>query len=248
MTIAQVAAQAGGTTTDNSATVARAYPGNVTAGNLIIAVVGKYDAGSVAFTSTDIAKSAGTATIGAFALHASDQNTGDTPHNIGVFSAIVSGSGSLTLTCTGSSGSYWEMGTDELSATGGWDGSRAEATADTNPTGGSTATTQISDDMTSAGAAVFVGGVEISTGNNVVSLTEDAAFTRIYREPDGTAHVVGISMLRIVTSGTTDRIESTSSSSELFIAAGVVLKEVGGGGGSVVGAIPIFSHIGGLGV
>lgn len=238
MTIAQVASQAGGTTTDVSATVSRAYPGNVTAGNIVVAIAGKYDVLSAAFAGGDIAKSAGAATLGAFALHATDKNTLDTPHNVAVWSAIVTGSGSLTLTVTGTAASYWWLATDELSATGGWDASRAEATADTNPTGGAVSTPQISDNMTSAAGAVFVGGVEISTGANLTDLTEDAAFTRIYREPDGGSHVVGIAMLRIVTTGTTDRIESTTtvSGNVDFIAAGVVLKEVA----AAVTSRPIF--------
>lgn len=232
MTIARVAAQGGGVTNNNAATVTRAYPGNVTAGNLIYATAGKYDPGSVAFLAGAIAKSAGTATIGAFALHAQDQNAGDTPHNVAVWSAIVTGTGSLTLTVTGTAGSYWVFGSDELSATTGWDASRAEATANTNPNGGAVSTAQISDDMTSAANAAFVGMIEVSTGLNVTDLTEDAAFTRVYHETDGTTGVVGTSMIRIVSSGTTDRIESATSSSGAidFIAAGVVLKEVGGGG------------------
>jgi hypothetical protein len=238
MSITRVASQGGGVTNNNAATVSRAYPGNVTSGNIVIVACGKYDPGSTVFLAGAVAKSAGTATLGAFALHAQDQNSGDTPHNVGVWSAIVTGTGSLTLTVTGSSGSYWVLATDELTATTGFDASRAEATANTNPNGGATSTTQISDDMTSAANAAFFGMVELSTGVNVTDLTEDAAFTRVYRETDGTSGTVGTGMIRIVSSGTTDRIESTTSSSgaQLFIAVGVVLKEIGGGGGSVLGS------------
>lgn len=237
MTISQVSGQAGGVTVDGSGTISRAYPSNVTVGNVICVAAGKYDLSSVTFSAGDVAKSAGTATIGAFTLHATDQNGSDLPHNVAVWTALVTGSGSLTLTVTGTAGSYWWLGTDELTSDVGFDSSREEATAQTNPVGGADSTPQFTGNMTSAGGAAFFGAIELSTGSNISDLTEDAAFTRIYREPDGTAHVVGIVMVRIVSSGTTDRIESSSTTTGNvpYIGAGVVLKEIGAAGDTLMG-------------
>jgi hypothetical protein len=221
VTISQVASQADGVTQDAAAGVTRAFPGNVTAGNLVYVGCAKYDTG-VSFTAGNCTKSAGTATIGTPTLDVVVQ-VGNIA--FGVWSAIVTGTGSLTLQIASTAGTYFALGSDELASTVGWDAARAEA----SNTGSGNSVTQITGNITSAGAAAFVGGVALDASANVADFTEQAAFTRIYLETDASLHEPGLTMLRIVASGTTDAIESsTSSGARTYVAAGVAYKESGG--------------------
>ena len=133
--------------------------------------------------------------------------------------------GSLTLALTSSQFSYVVFATDELNASGGWDSSRQEDT----DSGEGTSTTQVTGAMSSAGAAIFIGGINIEASVNATDWTEQAAFTRLYRETDGTSTECGLVMFQIVSGATTDAIESTTttSGSLIYNAAGAVLKEAG---------------------
>jgi hypothetical protein len=234
VTIAQVASQSGGVTTDSSDSVSRAYGSNVTAGNLVYVVCIKYVASGTPadFVAGDCTKSSGTATLGTIAL---DKQFRSTIFAVGIWSAIVSGSGSCTMQVSknateATNGDYWALGTDELSATTGWNSSRVED----SQTGTGTSTTQTTADLTTASGGAFVGGTTLDTGNNETTYAADGAFTQIYREPDGTAHAVGLSEIRISASGLTDAVSTTTSGSVIYHAAGVVYKEVSPGGGDVL--------------
>lgn len=238
MTITRVGAQGGGATFTNTANanvVERAFPANVTAGNLVYAVAIKYDPLPLAFLNAQLTvKSGSTATLSDQRMHVAKANSADLNQNIAIWSAIVATGGSLTLALTSSQFSYVVFATDELAATGGWDSSREEDTA----VGEGTGTAQAAAAMTSAGSAILIGGINIGSSVNSTDWTEQAAFSRLYREPDGSTTECGLVMYQIVGSGTTDAIESstTTSGSMIFNAAGVVLKEVGGAGGPAITA------------
>lgn len=225
MTITRVASQGGGVTFDNVSSASRAFPGNVTSGNTVTGQVSKYDPSSTGFAAGNLTKTAGSSTIGTVTLRDQAQNATDTAHNAGVFTIPVTGTGSLTLQVTSTAGSYIVFSTDELAASLGWDSTIQE---DTDSAQGN-ATPQVGGNMTSAGGAAFVGAVAISaTGDLTGDLVAQAAFTEIYKEPDGSVHETGVHMIRIVSSGTTDAIESASpaNGAQLYAAAGMVLREI----------------------
>lgn len=228
MSISQVASQAGGATVDASATASRAFPSNVTSGNLVYIGCSTYNGnGATTFTAGSCTKSAGTATLGTISL---DKQISDAGTNItaAIWSAVVTGSGSLTLQIAGTdANNYYAIGSDELSATNGWDGSRVETTN----SGTGNATTQTTGNMTSAGGAAFVGVTALGTGINETSYTKAAAYTQIYKETDGVNHQPGLIEIHIVSSGTTEAATTTLTGAKPYAAVGAVYKEVAGGGG-----------------
>ena len=192
--------QATGTQTASSSTTSCAFVSNVTAGSLIVVVVSNYAYAS-AFTASSCAKSAGTATIGTVALDRTSHITGGTPEQCAVWSAIVTGSGSLTMQVTGSAGNYWGIGIAEFS--GSWDASRTEGVNGATWGAGTGGTSRDTGNVTSAGGAVFVAGVAWDHGSTQ-TVTPDAAFTQIYEQEDAAAYTGHNSISRIVSSGTTD--------------------------------------------
>jgi hypothetical protein len=198
--------------------------GSITSGQLLVVVCGSYASPNQPFVLGDISKTAGTATLGSFALDKAYDN-GLNAHTA-IWSAIVTGTGTCTVTVSNRpSGAYFDIGAEAFN--GSWDGSRAEAS---NGASGSGTTAVSSGNATSAGAAVFVGVFDDVTG--ATSYTKDAAFTQLYVDA-GSPNNSG-SIYRIVSSGTTDAAEWTANASIDSAAAVVVYKEIAGG--SVVGA------------
>lgn len=221
MTITRVASQGGGVTVDASSTCARAFPGNVTSGNLVYFAAARDDnsTGAAAWTFSSLAKSAGTATIGTVSLDKTLQVGNST---VAIWSALVTGTGSLTLTATSSSACYYCAGSDELASDVGWSASRLEDSS----TGSGTSASQLTGNVTSAGAACFV-GVTSFIASGVQVINPEAAYTLLYKELDGNSHEPGITFFKIVSSGNTDAIESGSTNSNLYTIAGAVFKEGG---------------------
>lgn len=233
MTITNVGTQAGGSTTDASATALKAFGANVAVGSLIYATVCKFQTGGPAAIVAANCTITGTATItgGVFTL---DKQFTSANLEIAVLSAIVTGAGTCTINLAGGSGgaTYWVIGTNELAASSGWDAARVE----NSNTGSGTATPQLSGNIVGAnGTGCFVGATTLDTGANDGTYSEQAAFTRIYRETDGTAHAVGLIMQQIVAVNTTDAIESSTAGAQLYAAAGVIYKEVSAGAGPKIG-------------
>lgn len=233
MTITSVGTQAGGSTTDGSVTALKAFGANVAVGNLIYCVAIKFQTGGPTAIVAANCTITGTATIsgGVFTL---DKQFTSANLEIGILSAIVTGAGTCTINMAGGSvgATFWVLGTNELAASSGWDAARVE----NSNTGSGTATTQLSGNIVGAnGTGCFVGATTLDTGSNDGTYTQQAAFTRIYRETDGTAHAVGLVMQQIVASNTTDAIESSTAASELYAAAGLIYKEVSAGAGPKIG-------------
>lgn len=229
MTIAAVGGQLGGQVADSATSVSRAFGSNVSAGSLIIVVCEKFANSQDVFVAGDCTKSAGTATLDTITLDKEVSVQADTSQwvHTGIWSALVTGAGSCTMQVAGAvTGSYLHIATGEF--TGSFDGSRLE-TSNSNSTTSDSTTSAGTGNGTSAGAAMFVAGVAINTGSNI-AVTEDAAFSLIAEEQDGTAHVVGSAIYRIVTSGTTDEGSWTIGSANTgWCAALAVYKEAAGG-------------------
>lgn len=229
MAIAHV--QSGGTATDNATSASRATASNVTAGGLLVIEVTCYKgANNDPFVVGDISKSAGTATVGAFTLdiQRNFNYTGSFYMNTAIFSCLVTGTGTCTITVGGApSGSYWNVVVGEFS--GNWDAARVEATNSAEATTGAPS----SGDATSAGAALFIGGL---TTNTAVSTThtQDAAFSLMDEEEDGSAHITGAGIYEIVGGGTTDAASWTAPTTAEWAAVVAVYKEAAGGGGDPI--------------
>lgn len=237
-TIAAVASQAGKASGDATTGVSRAFGSNVSVGSMVLVICSRYTThGSDPYIAGDTTKSAGTATIGTVSLDKNYEiDDGDAAHiQVGIWSALVTGAGSLTMQCAGgASDDYITMASDEY--TGSFDGSRVEDT-DQGGSGSNGQTSAATGTLTSAGAGMFVGGIVIDGGANPTTMTRDGAFALIAEETNGAVHIPGSFIRQIVGSGTTDAVEwGTISGQNGWAAAGVVYKETGGGGGGTTNA------------
>lgn len=231
MAIAHAAGQSTGNHANNTTSLAVAFPGNITNGSLIVAAALIYSPSSDALLAGDLTKTAGTATIGTISLDNTPTNfqyNGDANYQkVGIYSALVTGTGSCTLTIAGApAGSYLLLALDEF--TGSWDSSRVESSS-TNNDGTDNTASGNSGNVTSAGAALFIGGIAIGA-SGTVTITPDGAFTQIFEDQSGATDNVGSAIYQIVSTGTTDRAEWTLSTNHSGYSAGVVLyKEAAGG-------------------
>lgn len=208
--------QEGGTTTPSASSGSRVMASNITAGNLIVVVACAQKGGIDPFVVGDVAQSAGTATVGTWSLDIAEEVDSAFDPHVGIFSTIVTGTGSATFTVTGVAGDYWVIAVGEYNSSTGWNSSRLEDTA--SATGASD--TPSSGDGTSAGVALFIGGTCL---DNAATITEDAAFALIDEEQNGEPEASAIR--RIVTTGTTDAA-SWSVSADDWAAALAVYKPV----------------------
>lgn len=202
MTIAIVAG-AGGSSFDNTTSGTFVFA-SVTAGSLIIIFCNRYSPGSQAFVSSDCTKSAGAATIGSVVLDSSVQivyGAGADTVACGIWSVIVSGTGSLTMQVGNmQTGSYFDV--DGAEFTGSFDSSRLESSNNgSSATDDSTAPS--TNNGVSAGAALFVAGLSVPDSPSM-SISPDGAFTTIFEQEDGNNHSPGSSIYQIVSGGTTD--------------------------------------------
>jgi len=219
--------QGNGTSTPNAASGSRAFTSNVTAGNKIVICAFRF-AGTDnddPFVAGDCAKSAGTATIGAVALGAEENiaYTGTSFINAGVWVADVTGTGSLTMTVTGTAGNYWGVVAIEINSDSGWDGTYLEDTIINATASDNTSCT--SGDATSAGKAIFIGVVNANSGS-AIAITPDVAFTTIFEQEDGTTQQTGSVIYKIVSAGNTDSFDWTLGNNDGWVCAGVVIKGV----------------------
>lgn len=226
--IVAVSGQAAGTENASDATsLSRAFTGNVTAGNLVVIKAAKYNSTtSVTFTSGNCTQSAGTATLGAISLDvqtglASTPASNDYIH-VGIWSAIVTGSGSLTMNVASSSSSFWVVSVNEFE--GNWDASRLEDTS-TGGTATDGVTAASTGTATSAGAALFTAMLGPNQSSNS-TITPDASYVQEYEQEDGATYMCGSALHRIVSSGTTDSCDWTiTAGNSGYVTALAVYKE-----------------------
>lgn len=214
--------QIGGSPTDSATSASHAFGSNVTAGNLLVIEVSAFKPSNDAFTVSDISKSAGTATLGAFSLDVSNNfnASGSDYINTAVFTCLVTGTGSCTINVGGApAGSFFNVAVLELSSSVGWGASRLESSnTATGATGASS-----SGNAASTGAAVFIGGLSTYT-NTTTAHTQDAAFSLMDEEED-VAHMTGAGIFRIVNSAETDAASWTAPTTFPWSAVVAVYKE-----------------------
>jgi hypothetical protein len=233
MTITAVAGQEGGTNADNTTAITRAFGSNVTAGNLIVVVAPVFASSAHTFVAGDCTKSAGTATLGTIALdaefHGNDGNP-SAPYAIGIWSALVTGSGSCTMQVAGlAAGSFLLIATGEYASDVGWGASRVDGTPATkqNQTDGSLAADTGS--MTSTAGGLFMAGVQINS-TAAVTIVKDLNLTQIYNN-DGSVNDCGNVSRRIVSSSTAYNPSWTLTNAHNgWCSAGVIYKETAASG------------------
>jgi hypothetical protein len=212
----------------------RAFASNVAAGSLVVVMV--WSSSATAFVAGNCTKSAGTATIGTVSLDKEndfDVGSGEIA-NAAIWSCLVTGAGSLTMNVAVPDGSYGTIAIGEYG--GSWDASRLEDSqvGQSATDGASTADTA---NMTSAGAALFVGAVAVMGSDVSTTCTANSPWTNIASENDNTAHQAGAAARNNYASGTTDTAGWTINVSGVtnrgWTAVGAVYKEASGGGGTV---------------
>ena len=209
---------------DAVTSLAITFGSNVAAGSLCVITIGRYsDTPQDSFVVGDLTKTSGTSTIGTIAL---DQTYDDSNLNVAVYSFLVTGAGSLTLTLdmTGSTNQYSSVCYGEYS--GSWDSTRKESS--TNGAG-NTSTTITTGNVTTAGGALLVAAAS-RIGGGVISITPGGSgWTQLVENEDDDTHQSFNSLRKIVTSGTTEAATwtfGTATDSRAVIAA---YKEVAGG-------------------
>ena len=236
MSLARVVGQASKAVADVATSVSKAYPSNVTAGNLLVLGVVKWnDSGADAFVVGDISQSAGTATLGTFTLDVQlDYNYISAFHIIvGLFSVPVTGSGSCTIQVAGGvAGSYWILGTQEYSGAD-VSGTRVAGTS----TGQAATGAPTTGTVASGGAGAFAGVVGTNT-LGATTHTPGADYTQIIEEEDGATHMTGAYEDRLVSGDTTDAADWTAPTLNASACVVAFYKEAAAGGdpeGSLLG-------------
>jgi hypothetical protein len=231
MTIAAVSSQAGKGLGDNATSMTKAYTNPVSTNSLVLIGAVKYPGTSDVFLAADCTKSAGTATIGTVTLDKQYQITNGASSFIalGIWSCLVTAGGTLTMQIAGMpSGSYGAVFTDEY--TGSFDSSRVDGTPAQGGSYTASQTAASSGNVTTAGAGLIFGVLGMDTSANPFSMTEDGAFSPVASETNGSSHMVGAAIRRIVTTGTTDAADWVIGSSNAgWAAIAVAYKEVAGG-------------------
>ena len=214
--------QVGGTPSGPGTSGARTFASDVTAGNLLIVVAHAQKQSLDPFVVGDISLSGGTATVGAWSMDIQRQLSTSNNPDVAIFSTIVTGTGSATVTVGGApADTYFNIAAGEFASSTGWDSSRLEA----SNSGTGTSTTPASGDATSAAGALFIGGFSGGLISNV-TITEDGAFTLIDEEEAGATYLPASAIYQIAGGGTTDAADWTVSSSTSWAAAIAVYKGV----------------------
>lgn len=228
MTIAAVAGQGNGSKLNGVTGVFRNMANPVKEGSLLVFQAMKHSNTTDAFLSADCAKNAGTCTLGPMTLDRTvqvDVGGGLGFCGMGIWSCICTGAGSLTIGITGQpSGSNMLIAVNEF--TGSWNATRQEAgNTGSSATDGDAAFS--SGNATSAGAAVFVGGLALDRNTGQTN-TPDGAFTVIWTDALST-DCNGSAGYRIVSSGTTDAYDGTQGTDNFGWTAGVQVYKEGPG-------------------
>lgn len=197
------------------------FPSNVTAGNRVVVSVSCYQTDHTNPPNTDdIAKTSGTATIGAWSRDGFaevDRGTGAWNY-AALFSAEVYTTGSLTVTVTGNgSNGSWALSCDELSANG-------TPIVEDGGTGNGSTGAAVTDDMVASGAAVWFGCATYG-GTGTDSVTEDSPWTMLQEHEDGGTGQMYQFCYRTSTGPTTDAASWSSPTTRYWAACGAVYRE-----------------------
>ena len=198
---------AGGGVVDGGTSIARSV-GSVTSGQCVIfgAVHLNLSGTDDPFVVGDLTQTAGSATISDIRLHGqAGGNFGGAGGNYGravVYSCLVTGSGTLTLTLAGQpTGTFLFAASEALN--GSWDTAREEAVAAGGLNTADAISSISSGNVTTAGAGIIIGMMVLNDGVNQ-TITEDGAFTLVAESQNGSTSAMGSMIYRIVATGTTD--------------------------------------------
>lgn len=251
MAIARVSGQLNDTTSVSAGeSYDIAFPGSLSVGDLVVGVVSRFAVGSrTAWADGGMTKIGGTGAIGTSTVAVQQVTAGTDTLDVAILTALVTTDGTLTLRFqTDANNYYWWAAICAYS--GNWDTSRLEASNSATATFSSTSNASPdSGNATSAGAALFVGGLAI--GHTDPSITEDAAFSLIGEEEDWDNGMAGSAIDRIVSSGTTDSASWSCIGAQIMEnnswgAVVAVLKESGGTNGDVTGVAGTATAAGGV--
>jgi len=195
------------------------FTGDVTEGNLIVVLASRRDNDtSPPFAVSDLTKTAGTCTLGTIAVDVD----GDT--KAGIFSIPVEGTGTLTLQLKAYLNGSWHAMALEYSGVD-VSGTRLEDSA----TGaGTTSDPSTSTTGDSAGAALFLAIVSVTTTNDV-TITPDAAWTQLFEFEIGSDYAkITNAIERIVSDATSDYANWTATLEWEWGAALAVYKAAAG--------------------
>jgi hypothetical protein len=240
VTVSAVVGQTTGANVGGASAVSDAFPGNITNGNLITVIAWSYNnTGVTTFVAGDCAKTAGTATIGTISLdkQLSADLGGGEYINVGIWSALVTGTGSATMQISNQpSDATIDISIAEFSTTTTWDAGRVTDSNAAQHTG----TNVNSGSASSSGVALFIGGFNINASSSGLALTTNNSFTDIYKRDGSGGDQPGGGAYRIVSTGTTTSSDYTSTNSGDSLALVVVYTPTGGGGASAF--IPIIGR------
>lgn len=209
----------------NSLPLTRAFPANVTTGSLIVVWAMQVVVGATPnyFQPSDITKSAGTATLGPITLDLSCCYRGDNCFDVVVWSAIVTGGGSLTMQCNGTTGAAFNLIVDEFS--GNWTANRLvdHSVYQEYQDGGPDPDSR---PASSTGAALMIGGLVTATAATDVQNVQNS-FTTIWEQLTPVTNPNGAATFRIVSSQTTTSALWTGSSNNNSICAALAVFQEG---------------------
>jgi hypothetical protein len=200
----------------NASSVDAVFDSNVTNGNLIVFVVG-VDPGQETWVAGDLAKQAGTATIGTIALDVQEYVGSD--YSVAIWSIPVTGTGSLTLRLSCAAGSTPYVSTIEVSGAD-VSGSRLYGT---NQNRDQAVGTLNSGTVATTGGGIFVGAGNMAGGTSYVIKSGWTSIESVQ---------VGIGY-RIVSGATTDSASWTEPTGNINCCIVAAYKD-GAGGGSIV--------------
>lgn len=223
MTIGVRAGSESGIFKDSIANPTQALGADVVAGDLVVVVGCREAGGTDPPAAGDCTKSAGTATIDTPVLdHYFEMNIVNGPVwvQVGIWSCLVTGGGTLTMQLDAGSAVYW--GSMSVGAySGSWDATRKE-TQNGAGDASDTVTAASSGSVTPAGKALLIGALQSGRSDNQ-PITEDSAnWALIAESEDGSAHAVGSVIRRIITATETRAAQWTLVTGHYGYAAAIV--------------------------
>lgn len=225
------------------------FPGAMTIGRLVQLKIGKADAGgNVLFVLGDCVKQAGTATISAITLDKQSSfdltNGGSAAWSqVGFYSSIVTGAGTLTLRVTMTAGTYCLGVAAEFPTSLGVDASRVESApaAATSATDITTSTSVSGPAVTSAAGGLVVGALGLDA-NGAITITPTSG-TQLAEQENGSSFLVGSAVYSIIGAGAftpTWTVDPGAQTVFGFNNITVLYKEIGGGPAqTLMGAISL---------
>jgi hypothetical protein len=212
MTITAVTGQKAGAIANSTTSVTRAYPNDVTAGNLALIGPWKFSLASALFVDGDVTKSAGAAVMAAPKVGKQNGFLYNAVNELDAASyySAITGSGPATMQLTAAVGSFIAISIDEYHSDRG--AIIPEPGVDNTATGNSAAPN--SGSVTSIGSyqSVFHAVMTTNNGGGNNTITPTGTFTEIFEDENGVTDQPGSAISRIVNSGVTDAGSWTATS------------------------------------